>query len=145
MTKWESDLEDFKTKCTAYEARIEDNAKVFEKTDTQRQRAFDDTDTRRQKEIKALQMTIADLSRENENLTNSNQQLVTENAQLKLSMNTLRHENLTLKAESSRKDAEVCTKGRILEENDSIISGMSEQLTRARQYLSSSHQVSILL
>ena len=62
--------------------------------------------------------------------------------ELKLRVSSLQHEISTLKAESSRIDAEL--QARLLQEKDSIISGMSEQLTRAREYLSSNQQVSCL-
>ena len=56
----------------------------------------------------------------------------------------------SLEAESSRKDAtiernksELASKSRALEEKDSIISGMRQQLTRTREYLTSKQQVRI--
>ena len=62
---------------------------------------------------------------------------------------SLKHKISTLEAETSRKTAtvernesELKAKMRALEEKEAIISGMSEQLTRAREHLSSKQQVS---
>ena len=138
VTKNKSDHEEFKAKSAAHEAQTKENAKAFEDTDTQRLREIKGLQTR----ITDLEAQATQLSRESESLTNNKQQLVTEITQLKLSTNNLQHETSTLKAESSRKDTELQIKSKLLDEKDSIMSGMSEQLTKARQYLSSNRRVS---
>ena len=75
--------------------------------------------------------------------------LRTENHNLQTNVNALQHANSTLEATISRKDAaikrnesELEVKTRVLQEKDATISGMSEQLTRAREYLATKQQVS---
>ena len=64
-------------------------------------------------------------------------------------ISSLQHTKLTLKADISSKDAaikrnesELEVKTRLLQEKDAIISGMNEQLTRARECLATKQQVS---
>ena len=64
---------------------------------------------------------------------------------------TLERTNSTLEANISRNDATIARKEveleasvEALEEKDSIISGMREQLTKTREFLSAKQQVSIM-
>ena len=73
-----------------------------------------------------------------------------ENHDLQCNINSLQHTNSTLEADISRKDAaikrnesELEANTRLLREKDSVISGMSEQLTRARECLATRQQVSM--
>ena len=75
--------------------------------------------------------------------------LKSENHHLQFNVSSLQHINSTLEADTSRKDAvikrnesELEVKTRAVLEKDAIISGMSEQLTRAREYLATKQQVS---
>ena len=142
VAKSKSNNAEFKIKLAAYEILIEENTKTFEQ-------ARRDIESQQRRERETLQKQITDLEsqvstqRENYKLQlASNDALLVENSRLKSSANSLQHENSTLKAEFSRKDAELQAKDRILKEKNSIISGMSQQLTKAREYLSSKKQVS---
>ena len=102
---------------------------------------------RQQKEEYEIQ-----LARERE----SCRRLVVENHESKSNINSLEHKNLMLKADIIRKDATITSKDatiasgeselnaktKTLEEKGAIISGLSEQLTRTREHLSSKQQVS---
>ena len=77
--------------------------------------------------------------------------LTDELSQLRLSNNSLSQKETTLEAEISIKDAtilekvsELAAKTEALEENRAIISGLSEQLTRVRERLSSNQQVRVM-
>ena len=78
-----------------------------------------------------------------------NQDLQSEVSISRTNINSLQHTNSTLEADISRKDAatkrkesELEVNARVLQEKDAIISGMSEQLTRARECLATKQQVS---
>ena len=82
-------------------------------------------------------------------LRNEKQELETEISKSVTNTASLKHVISTLEAETSRNIASVNTneselraKTRALEEKQVIISGMSEQLTRAREHLTSKQQVS---
>ena len=79
-----------------------------------------------------------------------NKELSNEISQSKINTNSLQEKVSTLEVESSIKDAtvernkiELESKSRALEEKDSIISGMKQQLTRTREYLTAKQQVCI--
>ena len=80
-----------------------------------------------------------------------NKELSNEISRSKTNTNSLQEKVSTLEAESSRKDAviernrtELESKSRAVEEKDSIISGMRQQLITTREYLTAKQQVSIL-
>ena len=82
-------------------------------------------------------------------LKTENHDLRSEVSISRTNINSLQHTNSTLEADISRKDATIKRKEselkmstRLLQEKDAIISGMSEQLTRARECLATKQQVS---
>ena len=145
----EADVMELKTKVAVYEDQIESYGKLLQqqKEDfkTQQERERNDFEVERHEfEIQ--------LTRERESckrLRNDKHQLEADLSESVVNTTSLKHKILTLGAETSRKSAivernesELKAKTRALEEKDAIISGMSEQLTRAREHLSSKHQVS---
>ena len=124
----EADVTELKTKVAAYEDQIEENDKIM-----QNQR--DEFETKQESDRKKFETEITRLESE---IIRS----VTE-------INTLKHKISTLESETSRKTAtvvriesELKAKTRVLEEKEAIILGMREQLTKAREHLSSKQQVS---
>ena len=100
-------------------------------------------------EVAAYQYENNEFEREIAALTNEKQQLETEITRSVTETNVLKHKISTLEGATSRKTAtverkesELKAKTRTLEEKEAIISGMREQLTKTREYLSSKQQVS---
>ena len=131
----EADITELKTKIAAYEDQIEENDKI-----SQKQR--EEIDTQKENERKRFETEISALM-------NEKHQLEAEISRSVTKTNSLKHDILTLKGETSRKTAtiernetELKAKTRALEEKEAIISGMREQLTKAREHLSSKQQVS---
>lgn len=78
-----------------------------------------------------------------------NHDLQSELSKSRLKINSLEHVNSSLEmhnaaksASVKRKDSIIEAKTRALQQKDAIISGMSEKLTRAREYLATKQQVS---
>ena len=99
--------------------------------------------------VAAFKYENNEFEREIAALTNEKQQLEIEISRSVTERNALKHEVSTLEGETSRKTAtvernesELKAKTRVVEEKEAIISGMREQLTKAREYLSSKQQVS---
>ena len=99
--------------------------------------------------VAAYEYENNEVKREIAALTNEKQQLEIEISRSVTETNTLKHKVSTLTGETSRKTAtveregtELKAKTRALEEKEAIISGMREQLTKAREHLSSKQQVS---
>ena len=131
----EADVTELKTKVAAYEEQIEENDKKLQK---QRE----EIDTQQKNNRKRYETEISAL-------TNEKHRLVAEITSSVTKSNFLEHKFLILKGETSRKTAtvkrnelEIKAKTRVLEEKEAIISGMREQLTKAREHLSSKQQVS---
>ena len=124
----EADVTELKTKVAVFEDQIENNDIIMHE---------------QREEFKAeIEQIRAQVAR----LTDEKHQLESESV---VSTASLKHKISTLEAETSRKTAtvernesELKAKTRVLEEKEAIISGMSEQLTRAREHLSSKQQVS---
>ena len=103
-----------------------------------------DLQTKNRKQRGEIEDYEAQLASERE----SNRGLSNEISQSKTNTNSFQQKVSNLDAESSRKDAtiernktELESKSRALEEKDSIISGMRQQLTRTREYLTVKQQV----
>ena len=100
--------------------------------------------------VVAYEFENNEVKREIAALTNEKQQLEIEISRSMTETNTLiKHKVSTLTGETSRKTAtveregtELKAKTRALEEKEAIILGMREQLTKAREHLSSKQQVS---
>ena len=160
----EADVTELKTKVASYEDQIEENDKIM-----QNQR--EEFETKQESDRKKFEREIAALTNEKhrleaeithkfqtelDRLTHEKQQLENEKQQLEgditrsvTETNALKHKVSTLEGETSRKTAtverkesELKAKTRVLEEKEAIISGMREQLTKAREHLSSKQQVS---
>ena len=134
----EADVTELKTKVAAYEDQIEENDKIVQ---NQREEF--------EREIVALTNEKHRLDTEISQKINENQQLEGEIIRSVTETNALKHKVSTLEGETSRKTAtverkesELKAKTRALEEKEAIISGMKEQLTKAREHLSSKQQVS---
>ena len=108
------------------------------------------TELKAKAEICEAQVKIIDktLQQEREQFETQLAKEKSEVSKLRTDINSLQHINLALKADISRKDAaikrkesELEVKTRVLQEKDVTISGMSEQLTRTREYLATKQQV----
>ena len=124
----EADVTEFKTKVVAYEDQIENNDKIMQ---TQRE----EFETKQESDRKKFETEIARLEGE---ITRS----VTETNALKHKISTLEGETSRKTATVERNESELKAKTRALEEKEAIISEMREQLTKARELLSSKQQVS---
>ena len=156
----EAEIAELKSKAIAYETQIEDNAKTL----LQETEQFD---TRLAKENEQFEKELAKKAEESETqlakeremsrkLTNENHYLLSELSKLRTKTITLQRTISTLKADVmlrdgnisskdaviKRNESELEAKTRVLQEKDAIISGMSEQLTRARECLATKQQVS---
>ena len=126
----EADLTELKTKVAVYKDQIDNNNIIM-----QEQRV----------EFKAeIEQTRAQVAR----LMDEKHQLEAELSESVVNTASLKHKISTLEAETSRNTAtvernesELKAKTRALEEKEAIISGMSQQLTRTREHLSSKQQV----
>ena len=127
----EADVTELKTKVAVYEDQIDNNNIIMQE---------------HREEFKAeIEQTRAQVAR----LMDEKHQLEAELSESVVNTASLKHKISTLEAETSRKTAtvernvsELKAKTRALEEKEAIILGMSEQLTRAREHLSSKQQVS---
>ena len=120
----EADVTELKTKIAAYEDQIEENDKIV-----QNQRGeFETKQESDRREIAAL--------------TNEKLRLESEIYRSVTETNTLKHKISRKTATVERNESELKAKTRALEEKEAIISGMREQLTKAREHLSSKQQVS---
>ena len=153
----EADVTEFKAKVAAYEDQIEEKDKISQK---QREEFYTQQENERKRfetEIYVLLNEKHRLEAETTQKTNQLQaeiiqktsQLEAEISQSETKTNSLKCEILTLEGETSRKTAtiernesELKAKTRALEEKEAIISGMREQLTKAKEHLSSKQQVS---
>ena len=124
----EADVTEFKAKVSAYEDQIENNDKIMQ---TQRE----EFETKQESDRKKSETEMARLESE---IIRS----VTETNALKHKISTLKGETSRKTASIERKESELKAKMRALEEKEAIISGMREQLTKAREHLSSKQQVS---
>ena len=127
----EADVTELKTKVAAYEEQIEKTDVIIKK----QREGFDSLQVKLETEIAAL--------------TNEKHQFNAEISRSVTKTNSLEHIISTLESELSRKSAtiernesELKAKTKALEERKVIISEMSEQLTKAREHLSSKQQVS---
>ena len=131
VAKSEAEVTELKAKVALYESQIKNTEKSL-------QLERDQFETQLSKE--------RELSR---TLVGNNQNLQSEISELTANINSLQHVNSKLESDISRKDAAIMRKSTELEacttnlqEKDTIIVGMKEQLTRAREYLTSKQQVS---
>ena len=131
----EADVIELKTKVAAYEDQIEINDKIMQ---TQRE----EFETKQESERRKFEREIAALTNEKQKLEGEITQTVTETNTLKHKVSTLEGETLRKAATVERNETELKAKTRVLEEKEAIISGMREQLTKAREHLSSKQQVS---
>ena len=131
----EADVTELKTKVAAYEDQIEQNAKIMQ---NQREEFKTIQESNRRK----FKREIAALMNEKLRLEAEITRSVTETNTLKHKISTLEGETSRKTATVERKESELKANARILEEKEAIISGMREQLTKAREHLSSKQQVS---
>ena len=142
----EADVTELKTKVAAYEDQIEKNDKIMR---NQRE----EFETKQESDRNIFEREIAALMNEKHRLeseiSQKTNQLEGELTRSVTETNALKHKVSTLEGETSRKNAtlkrkesELQAKTRVLEEKEAIISGMREQLTKAREHLSSKQQVS---
>ena len=144
LIKVESDAEilQLKSMATIYETQIENNAKLL----LQERQQFE---IRLAKQRQQLETELANKREQLVKEKDINRELISDNHNLQSSLSKSRSLNETLKAKSDIKDSFILRKGseleaksRALEEKDATILAMSEQLTRAREYLTTEQQVS---
>ena len=123
----QADVTGFKTKVAAYEHQIEENDIIMQ---IQREE-FETKECDRKKFETEIARLEGEISRS-----------VTETSTLKHKISTLEGETSRKTATVERNETELKAKTRALEEKEAIISGMREQLTKAREHLSSKQQVS---
>ena len=124
----EADVTELKTKVVAYEDQIKENDKIV-------QNKREEFETKQESERKKFEREIAALTNEKLRLESEISRSVTET-------NTLKHKISRKTATVERNESELKAKTRALEEKEAIISGTREQLTKAREHLSSKQQVS---
>ena len=146
----EAESKEMNSKVAFYEDQIQNMDKAMKQE-------REEYTTRLGKERSISETRITDLEKQVENNTSqllsereSNRRLTNEISLSKSRTNSLRLKISTLEAESSRKDAaiernktDLESKSRALEEKDSIISGMRQQLARSREYLTAKQQVGL--
>ena len=164
----EADVTELKTKVAAYEDQTEINDKIMRNLIEEFATKQESDRNKIEREITALtnekyrlefeltqkfQIQIDRLTHEKHQLkgeiSQKTNQLDCEISRSVTETNSLKHKVSTLEGETSRKTAtverkesELKAKTRVLEEKEAIISGMREQLTKAREHLSSKQQVS---
>ena len=156
----EAEKGEMKTKISLYEDQIQtkDEAIKQERKEYASQLAKERSELKAQ--IADLQVQLTDLETDFGNqkeafkaqvdkLASERESCRTLTNEISTNANSLQQRVSNLEAESSRKDAtikrkdsELESKSRALEKKDSIISDMRQQLTRSREYLSSTQQVS---
>ena len=167
----EAEVTELKSKVTAYETQIENNARTLLQEREQFDAQLDEEREKFEKELakkteqfetqlaKKTEESEKQLAKEREvsrTLANENHDILSEVSKLRTKTDTLQHNISTLKADVmlkdgnvsskdaaiTRKESELEAKIRVLQDKDAIISGMSEQLTRARECLATKQQVS---
>ena len=147
--KNEVDLAKYTTTVAAYKEQIESNQQIIEQ---EREKFLSQLTKERKeyydqlaKERESSQRSI----KENRELQNTISQSMTNASSLQQQISSLKAELTERNAEISIKDTNIKCKASEIEANalaiknkDAIISGMSEQLTRVREHLSSKQQVS---
>ena len=144
--KMEAELVELKSHVALYESQIENSLKIL---------------MQEREEFKAKEREQSELQLAKERETNN--KLTANVHNLECDLSKLRSENMTLQhtisklqadivgkectiqinaASANRKDSELEAKGRALEEKDATISALSEELTKAREYLATKQQVS---
>ena len=124
----EAEVTELKTKVAVYKDQIENNDIIMQ----EQREEF-------KAEIEQSRVQVARLTDEKHQLEAES---VVNTASLKHKISTLEAETSRKAATVERKESEIKAKTRVLEEKEAIISGMREQLTRAREHLSSKQQVS---
>ena len=79
----------------------------------------------------------------NRRLAAENHKLLCEISNLKTTIDYLRRASALNEATITKKESQLKVRNRALQEKDTILSGMTEQLTRARECLATQQQVSI--
>ena len=151
----EAEITELKSKITALEVQIQNSAKTLLQEREQSTRQL--YKEREQHEIQSRQEkqeTEAQLVKERE----ANRKLATDLVKLKSEMTILQYAKSKLQSDImttntiiqlkdaaiKRKDSDLEAKSRALEEKDATISAMSEQLTKAREYLATKQKVGYL-
>ena len=127
----EAEITELKEKLAGCEALIESNDRTM-------QHELEESKT----QIAKLEMQMTTQKGEYEKERESCRKLMVENRESKSSINSLKHKNSMLEADITRKESELNTKTKTLEEKEAIISGLNKQLTRTREHLSSKQHVS---
>ena len=142
VAKSEAKLTEMKTKIALFEDQVENTEKILK----QERETFSKliTGQKNQLTVEREQLEI-EITKEKE----LRKAMQAEMSELKLQLISFQHTNLKLKADISRKDTDTTRKAielelndRALQEKDAIISGLKEQLTKTREYLTTKKQVS---
>ena len=151
----EADVTELKTNIAVFEDQIE-QLKVQHETEMVRLMSEKDQleakISKSEMQNNSLKLIISTLRAQLARLTDEKHLLKAEISESVVNTSSLKHKISTLEAETSRKTAtvkrkesELKAKTRVLEEKEAIILGMSEQLTRTREHLTSKQQVSSAL
>ena len=167
-TEKETELTELQSKIERYESELESSAKILiqarEQFDKQLAKKIEqhrenlakekqEHETQLTKERDEFQSSLADARELDEKLTAENSQLLSEVSKLKSGNAILQYRNSTLVTSCAhtvtrknmaiaKKDSEIEEMTRALQEQDCIISEISQQLIRAREYLTAKQQVS---
>ena len=158
----EIDVTELKSKAILYETQLKIITQEREKFDVRlsKEKEYYEAqlaqerkllETKSAKEREQFEMLLTNEREVSKRLVVENHHLQSEISKLESKINSVQGTSSTLNGADialassrtiERKDSEIEAKTRALQEKDVIISGMSEQLTRAREYLASKQQVS---
>ena len=137
----EAEATELKTKVAVSEDQIEKKDKIMQEWREKFKSEIERTRAQKENITKTLEVEIARLKNEIHQLEAEISESIVNTASLKHKVSTLEAETSRNTATVERKESELKAKTRVLEEKEAIILGMSEQLTRAREHLSSKQQV----
>jgi chromosome segregation ATPase len=166
--KNETELTDLRAKIERYESELESSVKILnqareqfdeqltKKIEQQKEtlaKMREEYETQLAKERNEFQSSLADVRGQSEKLAAENSQLLSKVSRLTSENGNLEERNSTLVMSCANmvsrkntaiavKDSEIETMTRVLKEQDFIISEISQQLVRAKEYLTSKQQVS---
>ena len=137
----EAEVSELKTKVAVYEDQIEKKDEIMQEWREKFKSEIERTRAQKENITKTLEVEIARLKNEIHQLEVEISESIVNTASLKQKVSTLEAETSRKNATVERNESELKANTRALEEKEAIILGMSEQLTRAREHLSSKQQV----
>ena len=147
----EADVSELMTKVAVCEKQIENDDKMLQQQRKQQENDRTNFEAEMARQREEFEIILTRERESCERLRNKKQELEAEISQSVTNTASFKHKISTMEAEVSRNRATIDNnesklqiKTRALEEKQAIISGMSEQLTRARDNLISKQQVSLV-